>query len=98
MINRERIIKLYDIYQDLLTAKQKEYFENYYFEDLSLSEISENFGVSKSFVGKTISKVEQKLENYESTLKILELHNKINEIASITRDENTKKELTSLIN
>ena len=35
------LIKLYDLYQDLLTDKQRLYFEDYYFEDFSLAEIAE---------------------------------------------------------
>ena len=31
---REELIELYDIYYSLLTDKQKEYFEEYYFDDL----------------------------------------------------------------
>ena len=35
-------IVLYDLYQALLTDKQKEYFESYYFDNFSITEISEN--------------------------------------------------------
>ena len=37
---------LYDCYKELLTDKQKMYFEDYYFNNLSLSEIAENYDVS----------------------------------------------------
>ena len=55
MEEREYIISLYEIYKELLTIKQKEYFENYYYEDLSLNEIATNNGVSKSMVSKNIN-------------------------------------------
>lgn len=97
MLEREKIIKLYDLYSELLTENQKEYFEGYYFEDLSLSEISENLCVSKSFASKTISKVEQKLKSYESTLKLFELNNKLKAISESTKDINTKNKLEELI-
>ena len=35
---------LYDYYKELLTDKQREYYESYNFQDYSLSEISENEG------------------------------------------------------
>lgn len=97
MIEREKIIKLYDIYSNLLTENQKKYFEEYYFEDLSLSEISENYEVSKSFVSKTIKKVETKLFEYENSLKLFELNTKIREIASFTKDIKIKNQLEELM-
>ena len=36
---------LYDCYQSLLTEKQKKYFEDYYFENLSLSEIGSTYKI-----------------------------------------------------
>ena len=40
MDEREYIIILYDYYKELFNMKQQEYFEEYYFNNLSLSEIS----------------------------------------------------------
>lgn len=97
MNNREELINIYLIYKDLLTKKQQEYFKYYYFEDLSLSEISENMLVSKAFVGKTLKQIENKLNDLESTLKINALYNKIKEISKNTTDKETKKELENLI-
>lgn len=97
MNNREELINIYLIYKDLLTKKQQDYFKYYYFEDLSLSEISENMLVSKAFVGKTLKKIENKLNDLESTLKINTLYNKIKEISKNTTDKETKKELENLI-
>lgn len=97
MNNREELISIYLIYKDLLTKKQQEYFKYYYFEDLSLSEISENMLVSKAFVGKTLKQIENKLNDLENTLKINTLYNKIKEISKNTTDKETKKELENLI-
>ena len=36
---REELIELYDVYCNLLTDKQREYFEEYYFDDLSILEV-----------------------------------------------------------
>ncbi len=97
MNNREELINIYLIYKDLLTKKQQDYFKYYYFEDLSLSEISENMLVSKAFVGKTLKQIENKLNDLESTLKINTLYNKIKKISKNTTDKETKKELENLI-
>lgn len=70
MENREYLNKLFDIYKELLTDIEQDTFINYYMEDLSLSEIAENRGISKSSVGKTLNGVEEKLKNYEEKLKI----------------------------
>ena len=97
MNSREELINIYLIYKDLFTKKQQDYFKYYYFEDLSLSEISENMLVSKAFVGKTLKQIENKLNDLESTLKINTLYNKIKEISKNTTDKETKKELENLI-
>ena len=97
MKEREILIKLYDIYKNLLTEKQREYFENYYFEDYSLSEISALFNVSKTLVGKTLKSVEKKLINFEMNLKIYELNEKLKEILNKVTNKNIKSELESLI-
>lgn len=82
-MDREEYVELYDIYKELFTSKQQEYFEDYYFEDLSLSEMSENYNVSRSIISKTINKVEQKLIEYEQKLKI---NKKNKEVKSLLKD------------
>ncbi|MEG0284066.1 MAG: sigma factor-like helix-turn-helix DNA-binding protein [Erysipelotrichales bacterium] len=64
------IQKLYDTYKDLLTKKQRYYFEFYYFEDLSLAEIANNENVSRNAVYSNLNKSVALLEKYESILKI----------------------------
>ena len=41
---------LYDYYGSLLTDRQRSYYEDYYFSNLSLSEIAENNNVSRNAV------------------------------------------------
>ena len=93
MLERERIIKLYDIYKNLLTIKQQEYFEAYYFEDLSFTEIGENLGVSKSLVGKTINNINSKLNEFESKLNFLKVYEEIDKI----QDDKIKNNLQNII-
>ena len=59
---------LFDIYGILLTEKQQEYFKLYYFEDLLLDEISENFNISKNAVSKEIKRAKKMLDYYEEKL------------------------------
>lgn len=97
MKEREEIINLFDIYKELLTEKQQNYFKNYYFEDLSLSEISDNLNVSKTMVGKTIKLIENKLYEYESILHNLENKNKLIEIINNIDDNDIKTKLKGLL-
>ncbi len=69
---REKYNRLFDVYQSLLTKKQKAYFEMYYKEDYSLFEIANFFNVSRNAVYDQIDKTVKKLENYELHLKIVE--------------------------
>ena len=80
MKEREYILTLYEIYKNLLNDREREYFENYYFEDYSLQEIADNFKVSKSYVGKFLKSIEDKLNNYEENLRINSKNDKIREI------------------
>lgn len=65
---------LYDFYQNLLTEKQRNYIELYYHDDLSLSEIAEQFQVSRQAIFENIKRAEQLLEEYESHLQLLSKH------------------------
>ena len=56
---------LYDYYGELLTDKQKNYFESYYFNNLSLAEIAENCNTSRNAIHKQIKDTENKLLHYE---------------------------------
>lgn len=68
MDNQIYYSNLYDYYKELLTEKQKQYFEEYYFDNLTLKEISENEQISRNAVHKQIKDVEKKLEFYEEKL------------------------------
>lgn len=74
----EKIIylnNLYDYYKELLTEKQKSYFEDYYQNNLTLSEIAENNDVSRNAIHKQLKDTIKILENYEEKLKMLEIIN-----------------------
>lgn len=97
MSERDYLMDLYDIYKDLLTDKQREYFQNYYFEDLTLQESSDELNVSKQIISKTILQVTNKLKKYESTLHLNKIYNVLTVIRETTTDENIKKELDKLL-
>lgn len=56
---------LFDFYGELLTAKQKEYFDLHYNADYSLSEIAEETGISRQGVWDIIKRAEETLRRTE---------------------------------
>ena len=56
---------LFDFFGDLLTDKQREYFDLYHNEDLSLSEIADNVGITRQGVRDIIVRAEATLTDYE---------------------------------
>ena len=89
------IISLYD--NSLLTDKQKLYFEDYYFNNLSLSEMSENYEVSRNAIHKQIKEVNSKLEDFELKLKIKEKNIKLKELINKIDDSKLRLELEKII-
>ena len=97
MDDRDYMVMLYDFYGELFNDKQREYFEEYYFQNLSLAEISINFGVSRNAVHKTIQGVEEKLRFYEGKLKLYEKNKKLLNIIENTSDIELRKMLEGLV-
>ena len=56
---------LFDFYGELLTDKQKEYFDLHYNEDLSLAEIAQSEGISRQGVWDIIRRAEESLRRFE---------------------------------
>ncbi|MCR5142682.1 MAG: putative DNA-binding protein [Ruminococcus sp.] len=63
-----RIGRLLGIYGGLLTERQYDIMSMYFDDDLSLSEIAEQFGISRQGVHDTVKRGEETLENYEKVL------------------------------
>ena len=68
MNKKVEISMLCDIYGKLLTEKQFEFINDYYNNDLSLSEIAENNDITRQAVRDIIKKGERKLFEYEEKL------------------------------
>lgn len=83
--------ELFDCYGKLLTEKQQEYFIDYYFNNLTLSELSENYQISRNAVHKQLKIVIQKLEEYEEKLGFLKKEKLIKEKLEEINDERISK-------
>jgi len=91
-----RLNILFDYYGELLTDKQQEIFQDYYFDNLTMQEIADNNEVSKNAVHKTLNTIINKLEYYEEKLKLYDKSLKIRDLVS-DLDEVTKEKIYDLI-
>ena len=66
-----RMAMLFDFYGDLLTDRQKEFYDLYYNEDLSLAEIAENYGISRQGVRDVIVRAEAAMTEIEDKTHII---------------------------
>lgn len=84
-----KINLLYDFYGSLLTARQQNFIELYYGDDLSLGEIAEQFDVTRQAVHDTLKRAEQTLTNYEEKLGLVQ---------KFSQEEQSLAEAINLIN
>ena len=89
--------ELYDLYERLLTDKQRKYFEDYYFNNLSLSEMAEDYDVSRNAIFKQIHNVVDKLKEYESKLHLYDKKMKLMNIMENNKDKELNKLLEELL-
>ncbi len=84
---------LCDIYGSLLSQKQREALDLYYNEDLSLSEIASQVGISRQGVRDQIKHGEKLLLEFEENLGLLKKESKLQSI--ILEAEELNKNLSS---
>lgn len=95
----EKIVEqalLYDFYGELLNEHQKHIYEDFVLNDLSLSEIAEEQGISRQGVHDLVKRCNKTLMGYEKKLhlvdKFLSTKDKINNINELTMQfEKTKQ-------
>lgn len=68
---------LYDFYGELLTEHQKHIYEQFVLEDLSLSEIAADEGISRQGVHDMVKRCNKSLLGYENKLHLVEKFLKI---------------------
>ena len=71
-----RMAMLYDFYGDLLTPRQKEFYDLYYNDDLSLAEIAENYGITRQGVRDIIVRAEKALEDLEEKTGLIQRYHR----------------------
>ena len=99
MDEKIKISILCDLYGKLLTEKQFEFLNDYYNNDLSLSEIAENNNITRQAVRDIIKKGEKKLFEYEEKLLFMKrmlnqektIQHILLELTKIEKDSSDKK-------
>ncbi len=91
------INNLIDVYGGFLTDKQLNIMTDYFKNDYSLSEIADNLGITKQAVKYSIGLSLDRLQEFESKLKLNEIKSELNEFL-LQLDGDLKKDLISIIN
>ncbi len=71
---------LFDFYGSLLTEHQKEVLDDYFNDDLSMSELADEYEVSKSAISDLIKRCLNQLEEYESKLHLIKQARSLDEL------------------
>ena len=77
MDERLRQAYLFDFYGEMLNEHQRQIYEDYILNDLSLSEIASEEGISRQAVQDMVKRCSKKLEDYETKLHLVEKFLKI---------------------
>ncbi len=86
---------LYDFYGELLTKHQRQIYEDAVYNDCSLSELAEEYQISRQGVHDLLKRCDRILEDYEDKLKLVERFNLVKKkalsIEQLSDDEKIKK-------
>ncbi|MDD4036502.1 MAG: sigma factor-like helix-turn-helix DNA-binding protein [Bacilli bacterium] len=96
MDKNTRTIILYDYYKNLLNEKEQKYFEDYYFNNLTLMEISEKMGGSRNNIHQTLKRICNKLDDYEIKLMLYNKSSKLEKIIEKVTDKKIVKQIKDL--
>ena len=91
-----RMTMLFDFYGDLLTDRQREFFDLYHNEDLSLAEIAENAGITRQGVRDVLVRAEATLNEFEEKTGLIKRFLKVR--AGLRRIEADAEQIAALNN
>lgn len=76
---------LFDFYGDLLSDKQRDIYRAYAYEDLSLSEMADEFGMTRQGISETIHRATKNLHEYEERLGLESQYRQVKALAEEIR-------------
>lgn len=97
----EKIIErnlLFDFYGELLTERQRNIYQDAVYGDLSLSELADDYGISRQGVHDLLKRCDKTLEEYEGKLHLIERFEKIKQYSESLVNEVEKSQNSELIN
>ena len=80
------VVLLADFYGEMLTDNQRKFIEYYYSDDLSLSEIAQNEGITRQGVRDAVKRAETQLYDMEKKLGFAERTRKIAEALDVVME------------
>ncbi len=80
------VVLLADFYGEMLTENQRKFIEYYYSDDLSLSEIAQNEGITRQGVRDAVKRAETQLYDMEKKLGFAERTKKISEALEVVME------------
>lgn len=94
---RIQLSRLYDLYGPLLTERQRRVYEMHELDDLSLSEISDELGISRQAVSDQLQRGRDRLEEIETLLGCAESFRRIENEARAIRDGENPQQHAAVI-
>lgn len=92
-----KVALLLDYYGALLSEKQQRLVEMYYYDDLSLSEISEIENITRQGASDLIARSVEKMEDFESKLNFISKASELKQILKECNEEALPKNLVEKI-
>lgn len=88
---------LLDFYMPLLTDKQQQMMNLYYYQDLSLAEIADQMAISRNTVYDHLNRAIKTMETYEAKLKLIEKYNLRKQLYQTIYERSNQDEIKHLI-
>lgn len=95
----EKIVEqglLYDFYGELLTDHQRGIYEDAVFQDLSLSEIAQEHGISRQAIHDLIKRCDRQLREYENRLGLIRRFLRVKKLAEEIQERSSQEEIREL--
>lgn len=92
---------LFDFYGELLTEHQQNVYQDAVLEDMSLSEVADNYGISRQGVHDLLKRCDKSMQDYEDKLHLISkfdiIREKIKEIQGLTDDKRVHQLATEIL-